>query len=191
MVEPAFENVGQRIRDERQRIGLTLAELAKAAGVSTSYISLVENGKSLPSLKILDKICSRLSIHLSALFSNPPTETQAGFKKFDKRDHIVAQVSKHRQLTFLLPQHSVPMEPVRLSLEPGSDYARPTNHTGVEFGYVIQGTVKVCISGLDAGECDTGDSFLYNAMLPHVLVNPGQSLAEMILVSLPHHEWGG
>jgi len=45
--------LGHRLRDERIRSTLKLSEAAGCAGISTSYLSDVERGRTLPSLLAL------------------------------------------------------------------------------------------------------------------------------------------
>lgn len=45
--------LGLRVRSERTRLGLRLADLASSAGISLSYLSDVERGRTLPSLEVL------------------------------------------------------------------------------------------------------------------------------------------
>ncbi len=60
--------LGERVRKRRKALGLTAKSLAKAAGVSTSYISQVERGhQEDPSLPALRRLADALSMDLHAL----------------------------------------------------------------------------------------------------------------------------
>jgi len=54
--------VGQRIAEIRKKKGLLLKELAGKTGLSSSYLSLLERGKIVPSLKALEKIAQALDV---------------------------------------------------------------------------------------------------------------------------------
>jgi len=60
---------GNRIRELREERGLSLAEFAAKAGISTSYLSEIERGAKKPSLKTMDKIAASLNVSLSQLVS--------------------------------------------------------------------------------------------------------------------------
>jgi transcriptional regulator with XRE-family HTH domain/quercetin dioxygenase-like cupin family protein len=60
--------VGARIREGRQRRGLSLRELAARVGVSASMLSQVENAKSLASVSTLHALVTELDISLDELF---------------------------------------------------------------------------------------------------------------------------
>jgi transcriptional regulator with XRE-family HTH domain len=65
-------NLGERVRKRRRALGLTAKALAKAAGVSTSYISQVERGHQKdPSLPALRRLAEALSMDMHALLGAP------------------------------------------------------------------------------------------------------------------------
>lgn len=62
------KKIGKKISEYRRRRGLTSERLAYENGISKGYLSDVENGKRLPSLKLLEKIAKALNIELRDLF---------------------------------------------------------------------------------------------------------------------------
>ena len=52
--------VPERIRNRRNRLGMTGADLAKRIGVSPSYVSLIESGAKIPSPSVAEKIARAL-----------------------------------------------------------------------------------------------------------------------------------
>jgi transcriptional regulator with XRE-family HTH domain/mannose-6-phosphate isomerase-like protein (cupin superfamily) len=61
--------VGAQLRERRQAAGLSLRQFAKILGVSASFISQLENGKSQPSVATLYQICSALGVTVDELFA--------------------------------------------------------------------------------------------------------------------------
>ncbi|MBM6086527.1 helix-turn-helix transcriptional regulator [Staphylococcus epidermidis] len=59
-----LQNYGLRIKNKRKEYKLTQKELAIKVGVSRSYISDIENGRLIPSGKIILKINQILPIFL-------------------------------------------------------------------------------------------------------------------------------
>lgn len=53
---------GEQLFLERKKYNLSAEALAEACGISRSYITLIENGKRLPSKKIIPKIANALNI---------------------------------------------------------------------------------------------------------------------------------
>ncbi len=62
-------NVGGHLRQFRQAAGLSLRQFARDLGVSPSFVSQIENGKSQPSVATLYSICSKLNISVDELFA--------------------------------------------------------------------------------------------------------------------------
>ncbi|MBO1756606.1 helix-turn-helix domain-containing protein [Allobranchiibius sp. CTAmp26] len=64
-----FHGVGSGVRSHRTAKGLSLRELARRLGVSASFISQLENGKSQPSVATLVAICNALGVTFDELFA--------------------------------------------------------------------------------------------------------------------------
>lgn len=73
-------SLGTKIRDFRTDRGMTLTQLAKKLEVSPSFLSAVERDIKKPSLIMLKKISSHLSISLSYLMTSPEENTATGEK---------------------------------------------------------------------------------------------------------------
>src|SRR5687768_17391969 len=64
--------LGQRIRDERVRRGISVRGLAREVGVSASMISQIETAKSRPSVSTLYAITSALGMSIEDVFRDGP-----------------------------------------------------------------------------------------------------------------------
>src|SRR3954471_24869046 len=67
--ESGVTALGPRVREERQRAGLSLRGLARTIGVSASMLSQIETGKTRPSVNTLYAITSALGISIEEVFS--------------------------------------------------------------------------------------------------------------------------
>lgn len=70
--EVAMSNLGPRLRDVRMNSGLSLREVARQLGVSPSFISQMENGKSQPSVATLYSMAQLLGVSIDELFERTP-----------------------------------------------------------------------------------------------------------------------
>lgn len=66
--EPA-RGLGERIRAARKASGLNMRELAEAAGYTESYVSHIERGLKIPSLKAIESFARALGLEVGALFA--------------------------------------------------------------------------------------------------------------------------
>lgn len=65
--EDIDRRLGERLKAARQRLDLTLDDLARRSGVSRAMISRVERGESSPTAALLVRLGSGLGLSLSAL----------------------------------------------------------------------------------------------------------------------------
>ena len=65
--------VGEKIKEYREKKGMTIIELSNQAGISKSYISSIERGiQQNPSIQILDKLSTALGITLDQVLDCKP-----------------------------------------------------------------------------------------------------------------------
>jgi transcriptional regulator with XRE-family HTH domain len=67
-------HLGARLKDARSRSGMSLREVARQLGVSPSFVSQMENGKSQPSVATLYSMAQLLSVSIDELFESGPRE---------------------------------------------------------------------------------------------------------------------
>src|SRR2546422_11688552 len=68
-------NVGERIRQLRLGLGMSVRALAAKTGFSPSLISQAENGQVTPSIGSLERIAMALGVSLGKFFAEPETST--------------------------------------------------------------------------------------------------------------------
>lgn len=66
---PMHKIFGKYLLEERRKKKRTTVMLAKACGISRSYITLIENGKRLPGKKIIPKIATVLNTKTEVVFN--------------------------------------------------------------------------------------------------------------------------
>jgi transcriptional regulator with XRE-family HTH domain len=64
------ERFGMKIKQMRLAKGLTQVELAEKVGIEQSYLSLLENGKQEPCLRVIDMLATGLGTPLGKLFKD-------------------------------------------------------------------------------------------------------------------------
>ena len=60
---------GQKVREERTRLGLSQEELAGRAGVHRTYIGMIERAEKNITLENIEKIAKALKITISEIFN--------------------------------------------------------------------------------------------------------------------------
>ena len=74
----SLPEVGDRIRDRRQSLDMSVRELARRLTLSPSLISQIERGKATPSVGTLYAITTELKMSLDELFSEQPAPRVGG-----------------------------------------------------------------------------------------------------------------
>jgi len=64
-------NIGARVREAREDLGMSQAELARRAGVARNYIVMIEHGGRTPSVGLLEKIAHELRTEPAELLREP------------------------------------------------------------------------------------------------------------------------
>jgi len=69
MSKTTLEKFGERVREERHRLGLSQEELASRAGVHRTYIGMIERAEKNITLENIEKIAKALEIPLGKIMN--------------------------------------------------------------------------------------------------------------------------
>lgn len=72
--------VMDRLRDEREAQGLTLAQLGRISGISRIMIAMIERGERSPSLMICLRVADALGVQLWEVLKDVPAKKGGGRK---------------------------------------------------------------------------------------------------------------
>ena len=85
MAKDIYAIVGERVREERKRAGLTIEQLADLAGISPSFLAYIETRGRKASLETIQKLAQALRLPLPEFFGDPVRchdETDVAAKQF-------------------------------------------------------------------------------------------------------------
>ena len=74
--------LGGRIRETRERRGLSLTELSVAVGSDKSALSKIEKGERVPSLETISRLADEMEMPMGAWFQEPPSSNTETMKQF-------------------------------------------------------------------------------------------------------------
>ena len=186
--------IGRMLREQRQLQGLTLADLAARAKVSTSYVSQVERGVANPTLSSLKTLAESLNITVGALLD----EEQAARPPEDPAESSLVSVlraGQRRRVIYpgsnianelLSPNLRMQMEVIWVEAPSGSGSGgHPHSHEGEECGVVIEGTMQFWVED-KTWTLGKRDAIYFPSHLPHRWVNPGKDdLVALWIVTPP------
>jgi transcriptional regulator with XRE-family HTH domain len=193
-----LEGIGDRLREERTRAGLSQRELARRLGLSSSMVSQLESGVSKPSVGTLYAIVTELDVSLDRLIrgeDHPDSDRgpASGVRVMSPR------VRPEDRQTIEL-ESGVTWEELSSTPEEGVDFLHATyavggsstpdeslmRHQGREYGYVISGTLRIQI-GFQEYELLPGDSIVFDSATPHRLFNEGDEPVHAIWFVVGRH----
>lgn len=163
------QSIGREVKRFREKLGLTLSELAKAAGMSAGMLSKIENGATSPSLSSLQQLSLGLQVPVTALFRGYEEIRDASFVKAGQGLTIERRGTRagHQyQLLGHSPHGPVMVEPYLITLTAESDVFPAFQHAGLEFLYMLEGEV-VYRHGDKTYTMLPGDALFFDADAPH------------------------
>lgn len=179
--EQINEQIGQKIKDLRNRAGLTQQELADRSELTKGFISQLERGQVTPSVVTLLDLIECLGSTPAQFFKETEQEQvvfseEGFFEKLDEKGNSIQWIVPTAQKNM--------MEPLLVEIQPHQTLAEDTAHDGEEFGYVISGRLRLHL-GNKIYDVKKGESFYYQAKCSHRIENPGSRGAQFIWVSTP------
>src|SRR5271154_163070 len=143
----AEKHIGERIKRLRLKKSMGLVELGKHTGLSASFLSQLETGRVVPTLRNLSRIAMVFSKDLSYFFE---TEPNALFRIHRRKERVrLPQTGVNdptyyfESLGYMVPdRHMDPyfaeFVPLAKEMEP-----RAHMHAGFEFLYVLDGDLEI------------------------------------------------
>jgi transcriptional regulator with XRE-family HTH domain len=209
-VDDGSADVPRRLREARERSGLSLRQLAQRLDISASALSQIETGKSRPSVRTLYAVVSELNLSLDELFDNQENAKPAVVRPagaFVPAEHLdaSARISHPAEASGESPLQKADSR-ARLELDSGVFWDRLTSKHDpyVDFlhvtytpgsasnanGTLVRHTGReygIVLSGaidvtvgFETYRCETGDSISFSSDEPHLLANNGDVPATAI-----------
>lgn len=144
----SLSHIGRRLQALRRAQRLTLEQLAGDSGLSTGYLSQIENGAAVPSLTALQLIAAELGVDVADFF---PDERRRGTRliRAEERHEFRIEPGSGEEYAVLAGQvHDRAFSALYARHAPGEGGSeRPFRHLGEEFGLVLSGSLRLTIDG--------------------------------------------
>jgi len=178
--DPRWIDVGSRLRELRTERGMSMRGLGRASGLSTNALSMIERGKTSPSVSTLYKVATALNVPITAFFRMEPQRQEIVFCKADQRTRIPIPRGQWEGLGGEIFIGGV--EPLMLTLQAGANSGRfGMIHSGHEFVFCLDGQLEYEVEE-QRFLLESGDSLIFAAQLQHRWRNPGQTPAKAVIV---------
>jgi transcriptional regulator with XRE-family HTH domain len=161
--------IGRQVREYRIKLAMTVADLARQAGLSAGMLSKIENGATSPSLDTLQGLSKALNVPVTAFFRKFEEQRDATYVKAGEGLAIERRGTRAGH-QYHLRGHSIGkslvVEPYLVTLTETSDVFPIFPHAGQEFIYIVEGEV-VYRHGDRLYPMSAGDSLFFDADAPH------------------------
>jgi DNA-binding transcriptional MerR regulator/quercetin dioxygenase-like cupin family protein len=171
---------GARFRRLRQRRGLSLAQVAKATGVSIGFLSALERGQMSASIATLRRIARYYRTNILSFFE-PAKENSRVVKPAERK---ILETTKGVRME-LLAWGNTAMEPHLFRIKPGGSSGDSYTHEGEEFLHVLRGQFEIWLNQDEHYLLEPGDSLYFQSSTPHRWKNPGQTESWLLWINTP------
>lgn len=176
------ESIGEGIRRERLRRGLTLAQLATRVNLTVSALSQIERGASDPSISSLRRIGQAFDVPMFQFLIG--TAQREIVVRRDRRTKLTF-VDRALEYELVSADTSGEFEVLSLAIAPGgSTGAVPNSHASEECALVLRGDVVAEVAGQEY-ELESGDSIKIHRELLHRFMNRSADEAEILIIISP------
>ena len=161
--------IGHQVRQFRQDLDMTVAEVAKLAGLSSGMLSKIENGMTSPSLATLRALSRALNVPVTSFFRKYEEQRDATFVKAGEGLTIERRGTRAGHQYRLLGHsigHRLSVEPYLITLSEKSEVFPLFQHSGLEFIYLLEGAVSYR-HGSRTYDMGPGDSLFFDSDVPH------------------------
>jgi len=176
-------DVGERLRAIRLLRRRTLREVAHGAGLSESFLSQVERGRTSVSIASLQRIAAALGIEVSDVFSADGVERPRVLRR-DARQTLAFGRGARKSLVTPKPFHSIEVVVAEFDSGGSTGDEAYTHGDSEEVFFVLSGEIELQL-GDESFTLGAGDSAQYRSSLPHRVRNRGPGPAEEMFVISP------
>jgi transcriptional regulator with XRE-family HTH domain len=175
--------IGSSLRAVRRRRGMTLRQVADAAGVTESFLSQVERDIASPSIATLRRIAVALGTSIGVILDEAGPHGRL-VRAGDRR--VVTYPGLDARDEFLTDGPDARLQVIQSVVEPGGGTGPEaySHESDEECLIVLEGCLDLWV-GAEHHRLETGDAIRYSSRVPHRNQNPGPGTARILFVITP------
>ena len=174
-----MDNLGLKLKALRTRQGLSQRRLARNSGVSNATISLIEHGRTDPSMGLLKRILDSMGVSFADFFASDTRQPEKYFFTQSELREIGSGPISYRQVGTNLSESNLQILHERY--QPRADTGQSMlSHEAEEGGIILQGRLEITVAD-QVRTLSAGDAYHFNSRLPHRFRNTGSE--DCLLVS--------
>jgi len=182
-------SIGEKLRTLRLRKSMGLVELGKHTGLSAALLSKLERGKLFPTLPTLLRIAMVFGVGLDYFFTDERKRRVVGVVRKAERvrfperpgtqdvpyffECLDYRATERKLSAFLADFQEQPLDKIK-----------PHQHAGIEFLYVLKGSLTLKI-GSDEYLLDAEDAIYFDSAIMHSYRRRGAKPCTGVIVTVP------
>lgn len=167
---PIAQRIGDVIHRHRKAHGLTLAQLAAGAEISSANLSRIENGEVTSSFESLERICRAVGLSLADLFAQvSEPKGEARLVRAEEQMEVIRTGTSHGHIYRLISYHRGPgrsFEGFYITMDKDSAVYPRFRHPGTELIYMLRGSMEYR-HGSELYMIRAGDTFSFSSHVEH------------------------
>ncbi len=176
--------IGAKVKNLRNKKGLSIAQLSEKSEVSTGLISQIERDKVVPSVTSLFRLSNALETDISYFFKDSPKKDCLLIRSGDHRVFSTKKDASVYQLLSSTSQERL-LDMVVITLDSNEVQEKESiTHEGEECGYVLEGVLTIILNGTEY-TLFKGDSITFSSKLPHKYINRNKEKCVSIWAMAP------
>lgn len=166
-----LKQVGARLKLYREKLNLSVADLAARTGISEKSIGDFETGAASASIGVMTKLSRALGQRVGTFMDDQDAKDPLITRLADRNDAIDSyqcnEDGHYRSYALGTGKADRNMEPYFVKINP-VEKANLTSHEGEEFVAVVSGELEL-VYGNEVHIMHKGDTMYYNSIVPHSL----------------------
>jgi transcriptional regulator with XRE-family HTH domain len=179
--------IGAKIRTLRLKKKIGLVDLGKHTGLSPALLSKIERGRLFPTLPTLLRIALVFGVGLEFFFAGAREKPLVAVTRKDERVEL-PELPGTREAAYRFASLDYPATERRFNcyyaefFPVAREKLRPHDHAGVEFLYVIDGSLTIDLNG-EEHMLEPGDSIYFDSTVPHMYRRSGGRKCSAVVVT--------
>ena len=185
--------LGQRIRELRNREGWSREEISQRSGISKSSLYRIETNKMSPTFDVLFRIIDAIGCDLSEVFLHVSKSEQSRRVAVSRAEN--GEAVKLPGISYELLCSNSMLEVIKtklVTIEYGNERPQPElhGHPGEEFCYLLKGELQVILEDREPVVLKKGDSIKFDSSIPHDYIAQSEENAVLLMVNYGERQDG-
>ncbi|MBU2056011.1 MAG: cupin domain-containing protein [Proteobacteria bacterium] len=170
-------SLGQRMKAGREKMGMSIEDLALETGYLPEVLNGVEEDRTVPPVSLVLQLSRVLKLNVDELEAEQQAQATRRRSKSHKK-----RVDSYAYTPLSKPGPDKHLRGYLVTVDAFAEHKGVEyHHEGEEFVYVLKGGITIQI-GDNVSKLSKGESIHFNSVLHHKLSNPNRETAELLVV---------